>query len=88
MFFLFTLYSLASLLSAVGFGFLFCKLSKFETETYNVGLIGLLGLFFLSIISSYSHIIFKHDYFHNLFLLLFGLTSLIYFVLNKKKKFI
>jgi len=49
MFFLFTLYSLASLLSAVGFGFLFSKLSKFETETYNVGLIGLLGLFFLSI---------------------------------------
>ena len=79
MFFVFLFYSISFLLSVIGFGFLFIKIVKLEQYTFNVGIIGILGLFFLSIIASYSHIFFAHGYIHNIFLLLLGFALFFYF---------
>ena len=56
---LFFLISLIILLSTIGFGLIFTKFLKFENFNYNYGLVGILGLYILSIISSYSHL-FSH----------------------------
>ena len=79
MFFVFLIYSILFLLSTIGFGFIFIKIIKLEKYTINFGIIGILGLFFLSVIASYSHIFFKHGYIHNIFLLLLGLGLFLYF---------
>ena len=79
---LFFLISLIILLSTIGFGLIFTKFLKFENFNYNYGLVGILGLYILSIISSYSHLFFPHNYVHNLIILLIGLVGL--FVLNKE----
>ena len=57
---LFFLISLIILLSTIGFGLIFTKFLKFENFNYNYGLVGILGLYILSIISSYSHL--NHNY--------------------------
>ena len=80
---LFFLISLIILLSTIGFGLIFTKFLKFENFNYNYGLVGILGLYTLSIISSYSHLFFPHNYIHNLIILVIGLVSL--FIFNKKK---
>ena len=59
------------------FGFL-----KFEKFEYNYGLTGILGLFCLSIISSYTHLFYPHNYTHNVIIIFLGLLGLILF--NKK----
>ena len=45
----------------------------------NYGFSGILGLFILSIFSSYSHLIVAHNYYHNLFLIFMGIISFIFF---------
>lgn len=80
---LFFLISFIVLLSTIGFGLIFTKFLKFENFNYNYGLVGILGLFTLSIISSYSHLLFSHNYIHNLIILVIGLVSL--FIFNKEK---
>jgi len=84
MFYLFLFYSLAFLFSTIGYGLLFCKISKIDISIINTGLIGILGLFLLSIIASYSHLIFQHNYFHNLTILSIGLISFFYLSFKKK----
>ena len=65
MLFLFFFTSLIILLSTIGYGLIFTKLFKFEKFNYNYGLVGILGLFILSIISSYTHLFFSHNHIHN-----------------------
>ena len=80
---LFILLSFLCLISCLGFGFLFCNVNKINHYNKNIGLIGILGLFFLSVISSLSHLFLPHGYTHNIILLFIGIISFIYF---KKKK--
>jgi len=78
----FYLSSLSIIISTLGFGLLikkFLNLSSFEN---NFGFSGILGLFTLSILSSYSHLITAHNYFHNLFLIFVGI---IFFILLSRK---
>lgn len=82
MLFVFFITSVFILASTIGYGLLIKKIIGFRKLDYNYGLIGLLGLFFLSIISSYTHLILPHGYFHNIVIILIGLISLILF---KKK---
>ena len=81
---IFFLTSFVVLISILGYGLLFSKIINFEKFNYNFGLTGFLGLFFLSLILSYDHLIISHNYFHNIFFILFGL---IFFVLLSKKRF-
>ena len=80
---LFFFSSLLILLSTIGYGLIFTKLIKFENFNYNYGFIGILGLFFLSIIAGLTHIFMPHNYTHNIIVIIIGLISLIIF--NKKK---
>ena len=78
---LFFIFSLIILLSTIGYGLITIRLLRFEKYNLNYGLVGILGLFTLSIISSYTHILYPHNYTHNLIIIFFGLLSLIF--LNK-----
>ena len=74
--------SLIILISTLGFGFLINKFLNLNLLNDNHGLNGILGLFILSIISSYSHLIVPHNYIHNFFLIVIGV---IFFIIFKKK---
>tara|TARA_Y100000591_G_scaffold110542_1_gene94172 strand:- start:483 stop:2177 length:1695 start_codon:yes stop_codon:yes gene_type:complete len=78
MFFLFFFLSILIFFSTIGYGFIFLKLFKLENFDYNFGIVGITGLFFLSIISSYSHLLFPHNYIHNIIIITVGLFSLIF----------
>ena len=83
--FIFFVISLVITFSIIGYGFLindFLKLKKIPT---NLGLVGILGLFFLSIISNFTHIFIPHDYFHNLILIIFGLILLLLYLRSGSK---
>ena len=81
--FLFFLISLMILFSTIGYGLVVTKFLKFENFNYNYGLIGFLGLFILSIISSLTHLLTPHNYIHNILIILIGFISLI--TIDRKK---
>ena len=87
---LFFIFSLIILLSTIGYGLITIRLLRFEKSNLNYGLVGILGLFTLSIISSYTHIFYPHNYTHNLIIIFFGLLSLIFLNKNflKESKYI
>ena len=74
--------SLIILISTLGFGLLINKFLNLNLLNDNHGLNGISGLFILSIISSYSHLIVPHYYIHNFFLIVIGV---IFFIIFKKK---
>ena len=75
--------SLIIMLSTVGYGYFFVKISGLKYPTNNLGLIGLLGLFLLSIIASYSHILTPHSYLFNVSLIILGILFIVYEFLKK-----
>ena len=77
MLFLFFLFSLIILFSTIGYGIILSKILKFENFNYNFGVVGILGLFFLSLISSFTHLFLAHNYTHNILLILIGIFGLI-----------
>lgn len=86
--FIFFITSLVITFSIIGYGFLINDILKLQKNPINPGLIGILGLFFLSIISNLTHIFTPHDYFHNLILIIFGLILLLfYFKLRSEFRF-
>jgi len=72
--------------SIIGYGFLLSRIVNKELLTYNLGYQGLLGIFFLTIISYTTIFFVKHDYIHNLILHFIGLVSFSYFF-NKGRSF-
>ena len=74
------------LLSTIGYGLIITKIIKFENFNYNYGIVGILGLFGLSIISSYTHLFLPHGSTHNIIIIILGLVSLIIFDNNKITK--
>ena len=75
----FFLISVLIMVSVLGYGYLIIKIANFKIEKLNLGLVGFLGLFFLSIISSYSHILIPHGYIHNIMIIIIGVLSLYFF---------
>ena len=75
----FFLISFIILLSTIGFGLIFTKIFRFGNFNYNYGLIGLLGLFNLSVIVSYTHLFTAHNFSHNLIILLIGLVFFFFY---------
>ena len=82
---IFYLTSFVIAFSTIGFGLVFTKFLKFESLNSNYGVVGILGLFFLSIISSYTHLVMSHGYIHNIFIIFLGLFG--YFILSDKKNY-
>ena len=80
---IFFLLSLIICISTIGYGIILKNLIVLDYRNNSLlGLVGLLGLFFLSVISSYTHILLPHNYIHNIFFLSLGL---ILFILNRSK---
>ena len=79
--FLIYIITLVITLSTLGYGSITLNFLKINSE--NIGLYGIMGLFLLSIFSSYSHLLFSHNYIHNLIFILIGL--LFFFKVKKKK---
>lgn len=74
----FYLSSLLILVSTLGFGLIVKKFLNLNLFSNNYGFSGILGLFILSIFSSYSHLITAHNYYHNLFLIFVGIIFFIF----------
>ena len=83
MLFIYYFTSLVIFFSIIGYGLILTKIINFESSKYNFGLLGLLGLFILSIISSYTHIITPHNFYHNILIIFIGLIFLFFY--SKKK---
>ena len=82
---LFFIFSLLILFSTLGYGLITIRILKFEKLNLNYGIIGIFGLFLLSIVSIYTHLFFPHNKIHNLIVIFFGILSLL--LLEKKKFF-
>jgi len=82
---IFYLISLLIFFSIIGYGLILTKIINFKNLNYNFGLLGFLGLFILSIISSYTHILTPHNYYHNILIIFIGL---IFFFSYSKKNYV
>ena len=69
--------------SIIGYGFLISKITNKELLSYNLGYQGLLGIFFLTIISYTTIFFVKHNYIHNLIIHFIGLSAFFYFFKKK-----
>ena len=67
-------------LSILGYGLLINKSLKINSK--NLGVIGIIGIFFLILISYFSTLFLAHDYYFNSIILIVGLTLVIYFLKN------
>ena len=72
--------------STIGYGYLAARITKIDLKFFNCSFLGLLGVFILLLISYTSHLFVKHNYIHNVIILIIGILSFIYFFLREKKK--
>ena len=77
--FIFIFYIYLFIFSTVGYGFFFSKLVKSKLIQLNLGYQGIIGFFFLSLISTFSSYFVAHNYIHNLIIHIIGLTFFIVF---------
>ncbi len=81
-----TIYFLALTItfSFLGYGFVLTNFIDKDLIKFNLGYIGLLGLFFSTVISYITIFFVKHGYVHNLIFHLFGIYFFIYFINQNK----
>jgi len=73
----FFLFYFLIIFSTLGYGIFFIKIFANKNESFSIGFTGIIGVFFLVILSIVSHIFFNHGLFHNSIILLFGLFYLL-----------
>ena len=69
-------------ISIIGYGFLFAKIFEQNFYQYNLGAIGLIGIFFSIFISALTSFFIAHDYFH---IFIFHSIGVLFFVLSFNK---
>ena len=79
-FLIFFSYYIAILISILGYGFFILSFEKKNKNFFNLGYVGLIGIFFLIIYSYLSHIFIPHSKTHNLILILLGIINFVYFL--------
>ena len=77
------LYFFIIITSVIGYGLILDKFIGKKKISQNLGYLGFLGLFFLTLYSYVSHLLFAHSQIHNSFIIIIGI---IFFLLNFKKK--
>ncbi len=77
--FLITFFYISSIISTLGYGFLFKKLFIKDKIRIDYGISGLIGIFVLTLYSFVSHFFIAHGLFHNVIIILFGLTLFVFF---------
>lgn len=78
--------------SVFGSGIFFCRIVKISLTKVSFGIVGIIGIFFLTFISYLTNFFFSHNFIHNLIILIPGLLFISYQFLKfktfLKKKFI
>tara|TARA_B100000886_G_scaffold152102_1_gene103551 strand:+ start:2782 stop:4467 length:1686 start_codon:yes stop_codon:yes gene_type:complete len=67
------------ILSVVGHGVLMIKLTKTNVSTNEIGFVGLVGIFFLTLYSYLTHFFMSHGYLHNIIFMAAGFAGLFFF---------
>ena len=84
------IYSLLTI-SVIGYGLFFSlkltKYNNFDKSNISIGYVGIFGIFFLIFISYLTNLFLPHGNTHNVTIILLGLFSFLFFVLQKKIKF-
>jgi len=75
------IYSLIFLFSNIGYGFLFSKIINKEYLSLNIGYQGIIGFFFLSVISLFTSFFIAHGYVFNSIIHVIGILSFIIFII-------
>lgn len=75
--FLFTF--LFIIFSILGYGMLYSKLVNLNHKNLSLGIEGIIGCFFYTLISFLTHLFFAHNFVHNLIINFFGLIFFFYF---------
>ncbi len=83
--FIFLTYIILFIFSTIGYGLIFSRILNNEFIELNYGYQGLLGFFFLTLISIISSFFFAHNFVHNSLVHFIGLYSFLFFLIKKKK---
>ena len=70
--FIFLFFYILIIISIIGYGLSVGNILRLNLLQTNIGIIGLLGLFFLALISYFTHLFFSHGYTHNLIINFIG----------------
>lgn len=76
--FLFTF--LFIIFSILGYGMLYSKLVNLNHKNLSLGIEGIIGCFFYTLISFLTHLFFAHNFVHNLIINFFGLIFFFIFL--------
>ena len=79
---IFFIFYIISVISVLGFGLFFRNIIFKNSNLFNIGFDGLIGVFILTIYSYLSHFFYSHNAIHNFFIIF---TGLVLFILNFKK---
>jgi hypothetical protein len=81
---IFILFYLFIIFSILGYGLTLLRLTGLKINTTNLGIIGLTGVYFLILISYFTHIFFPHNELHNSLIHLLGLFFLLFFIFRNR----
>ena len=81
------LYTILFIHSTIGYGFIFSKIVNKEILSYNIGYIGIIGFFFVSLVSIFTSFFFAHNYIHNIAIHSIGIIAFVISI-NQSKKFL
>ena len=73
-------------LSTIGYGYLFSKIIYNDFASLNFGYLGIIGFFFLCLISQFSTFFSPHNYLHNLIIHSSGVFTFILLFLSRKSE--
>lgn len=79
---IFILYFFIVLFSTLGYGIILNRYFKIYISEVSIGIVGISGIIFLTLISYLSNIFFSHNVYHNSILVFFGFF---FFLLFSKK---
>ena len=82
-FFIFLFASILIVLSTLGYGLVFSNRLFRNSRYLNLPLKGIFGIFFLYLISSFTHLVFPHNFIHNSIIILLGLILFFKFLGRK-----
>ena len=86
--FIFISYLIIFLISTIGYGYLFSRIFFKDFQTLDFGYQGIIGFFFICLISICTSFFFAHNFIHNFILHLVGLSSFFWNFLIYKKDLI
>ena len=83
--FLFIFFIFLFLFSTIGYGIIFSNLLYKDFLTRNIGYLGLVGFFAMSLYSGITSFFFPHNELHNIIIHFFGISSATFFLIRYKK---